>query len=72
MKVPKMLLLKPMLYLTNAVKTFANWDENTDKLSLIWKQKYIAMCGINGLELIQIIAVLDFLQLQTFFLSVLV
>lgn len=37
-------------YLTNTVKTYGNWDENSDKLMLIWKQKYIAMCGINGLE----------------------
>lgn len=37
-------------YLNNTAKPIANWDENSDKLMLIWKQKYIAMCGINGLE----------------------
>lgn len=37
-------------YLTNTVKTIGNWDENSNKLQLIWKQKYIAMCGINALE----------------------
>ncbi|HBG41856.1 SusD/RagB family nutrient-binding outer membrane lipoprotein [Limibacterium fermenti] len=37
-------------YLTNTEKTFANWDENSDKLLLIARQKYIAMYGINGLE----------------------
>ncbi|MDD3322921.1 MAG: SusD/RagB family nutrient-binding outer membrane lipoprotein [Paludibacter sp.] len=37
-------------YLTNTSKPIGNWDENSDKLLLITKQKYIAMCGINGLE----------------------
>lgn len=37
-------------YLTNTIKPIGNWDENSDKLMLIWKQKYIAMCGISGLE----------------------
>lgn len=33
-------------------RPFANWDgdSNTDKLKLILMQKYISMCGINGLE----------------------
>lgn len=37
-------------YLNSELKTFAVWDENTDKLELILTQKYIAMFGINGLE----------------------
>ena len=37
-------------YLTNTDKTIGNWDQNADKLMLIAKQKYIAMCGVNGLE----------------------
>ncbi|MGI6120604.1 MAG: SusD/RagB family nutrient-binding outer membrane lipoprotein [Desulfosporosinus sp.] len=33
-------------------RPFANWNSegNTDKLKLILTQKYISMCGINGLE----------------------
>lgn len=38
-------------YLTSTTTTFANWDLSTsDKLTLILTQKYIAMCGINGIE----------------------
>lgn len=37
-------------YLSDPIKKFAVWDENTDKLKLILTQKYIAMFGINGLE----------------------
>lgn len=37
-------------YTHSAIKTFANWDDNADKLALILTQKYIAMFGINGLE----------------------
>lgn len=37
-------------YTHSASKTFANWDDNTDKLTLILTQKYIAMFAINGLE----------------------
>lgn len=37
-------------YLSDAIKKFAVWDENTDKLTLILTQKYISMFGINGLE----------------------
>jgi hypothetical protein len=37
-------------YLNAPLKTFAVWDENIDKLTLILTQKYIAMFGINGLE----------------------
>ena len=37
-------------YLNAPLKTFAVWDANTNKLTLILTQKYIAMFGINGLE----------------------
>lgn len=38
-------------YLTATLKPFANWDLSTKpKLEIILTQKYIAMCGINGLE----------------------
>lgn len=38
-------------YLTATDIPFANWDLTTmDKLTLILTQKYISMCGINGLE----------------------
>lgn len=37
-------------YTHSTSRTFANWDDNADKLRLILTQKYIAMCGINGLE----------------------
>ncbi len=37
-------------YLNSELKPFAVWDRNEDKLKLIMMQKYIAMCGINGLE----------------------
>ncbi len=37
-------------YLNSELKPFAVWDKNTDKLKLIMTQKYIAMCGINGIE----------------------
>lgn len=35
---------------TYLTKPIANWDSNTDKFKLIMTQKYISMCGINGLE----------------------
>ena len=37
---------------THLTRPVANWDgdSNTDKLKLIMTQKYISMCGINGLE----------------------
>ncbi len=37
-------------YVNSTLQSFAVWDQNTDKLKLIMTQKYIAMCGINGLE----------------------
>ncbi len=44
--------LGPILenYLRNPAFTFANWDKNENKLNLILMQKYIAMCGVNSLE----------------------
>lgn len=35
---------------THLTRPVANWDQNTDKFRLIMTQKYISMCGINGLE----------------------
>ncbi len=37
-------------YLNAELKPVAVWAQNADKLKLIMTQKYIAMCGINGLE----------------------
>ena len=34
----------------DAINPFAVWDKNADKIRLILTQKYIAMFGINGLE----------------------
>lgn len=35
---------------THLARPVANWDSSTDKFRLIMTQKYISMCGINGLE----------------------